>query len=143
MSDAAGIIVLAGRILFAAFFGAVAGVGHITRGGMMEQYAQSMKFPVPALAGWPSGMWLIVGALSIALGIWPDVGALMIAVFAIPAALYFHRYWAIEDEMQKMSQTQLFWRNCIIVGASVIMFGSFVALGPGLRYAITTALFDF
>lgn len=143
MSDAAGIIVLAGRILIAAFFGAVAGVSHITRSAMMEQFAQSTKFPVPGIAGWPTGVWLIVAALSIAFGIWPDVGALMIAVFAIPAALYFHRFWAIQDEMQKMSQTQLFWRNVVIVGVSLIVFGSFVALGPDLRYAITTTLFDF
>jgi hypothetical protein len=27
-------------------------------------------------------VWLVVGALSIALGVWPDVGALMIGCFA-------------------------------------------------------------
>lgn len=45
MSDAAGLIVLAGRILFAVFFGWIAGVGHIRRSKMMEDYARSARFP--------------------------------------------------------------------------------------------------
>ena len=52
MSTANGVIVLAGRILFAIFFGAVAGVGHFRRSKMMEGYAKSAGFPVPAIAGW-------------------------------------------------------------------------------------------
>ncbi len=51
------------------------------------------------------------GAVSVGLGIWPDLGSLMIGAFVIPAGLFFHRFWTLEDEMQKMSQTQLFYRN--------------------------------
>jgi hypothetical protein len=76
MSDTAGVVVLIGRILFAFFFGAVAGVGHFKRDQMMRGYAQQAGFPVPAIAGWVAGLWLISGALSVAAGIWPDVGSL-------------------------------------------------------------------
>ena len=127
MSVANGVIVLAGRILFAAFFGAVAGIGHIRRSKMMEGYAKSAGFPIPAIAGWPVGVWLIAAAASIALGIWPDVGALMVAAFLVPAALFFHA----------------FWRNMIGLGACAMMFGTFVALGPALRFTITAPLFNF
>lgn len=144
MSDAAGAVVLAGRILFAVFFGLVAGLGgHVKMGKMMEGYAAQMKFPFPALAGWPTGLWLLAGAASIALGVWPDVGSLMIIVFLIPAALYFHRFWEVEDEMQKQTASLLFWRNVFGVGAGLVFFGTFVTLGPELRFAITGALFDF
>jgi hypothetical protein len=47
---------------------------------------------VAAIAGWTTGLWLVAGGLSVVLGIWPDVGA-----------LYFHRFWEIEDQMQKMT----------------------------------------
>src|SRR6266498_1410554 len=104
MSAATGAIVLAGRVLFASFFGAVAGVGHIRRSDQMEGYSKGVGFPVPFIAGWPTGLWLIAGAVSIALGIWPDIGALMIAA---------------------------------------VLFGTFVALGPALRFSMTSALFDF
>ena len=143
MSEAAGLIVLAGRILFAVFFAWNAGVGHIRRSRMMEDYARSARFPVAAVAGWPAGLWLITGGLLIALGVWPDVGALMIAAFVIPAAFWFHKFWSIEDQTQKMMQTQLFWRNMIALGASIAMFGMFVTLGEGLRFTVTAPLFNF
>ncbi len=143
MSDAAGVVVLIGRILFAYFFGAVAGVGHFKRDQMMRGYAQQAGFPVPAVAGWVAGLWLMLGAVSVGLGIWPDLGALMIGAFVIPAALFFHRYWTLEDEMQKASQRQLFYRNLVILGAAIVFFGTFVTLGSELRFTITAPLFDF
>jgi putative oxidoreductase len=144
VSVAAGVIVLAGRILFAIFFGPVAGgMGHIQRSGMMEETARSARFPVPSIAGWPTGVWLILGSVSIAFGIWPDIGALMVAAFLLTAAVFFHPFWRIEDPMQKLMQTQLFWRNMIGIAACLVMFGTFAALGPALRFAITGPLFTF
>jgi len=67
----------------------------------------------------------------------------MVLVFAAVAAAYFHRFWELEDEMQKMTQMLLFWRNSFIVAATLFMFATFVELGPALRYAITTALIEF
>jgi putative oxidoreductase len=143
MSDTAGVVVLIGRIVFAFFFGAVAGVGHFKRDQMMRGYAQQAGFPVPAIAGWVAGLWLISGALSVAAGIWPDVGSLMIGAFVIPAALFFHRFWTLEDEMPRTTQTQLFYRNLIALGAALVFFGTFVTLGSELRFTITAPLFDF
>ena len=108
----------------------------------MEDYSRSARFPVPAVAGWPAGLWLIAGGFSIALGVWPDVGTLMIAAFVVPAAFWFHRFWSVEDE-QKMTQTQLFWRNMIALGASIAMFGMFATLGEALRFTVTEPLFNF
>ena len=143
MSEAAGAVVLIGRILFAFFFGAVAGVGHFKRDQMMRGYAAQAGFPIPAIAGWVAGLWLITGAVSVAAGIWPDVGALMIGAFVIPAALFFHGFWTLEDEMQRTTQTQLFYRNLIALGAALVFFGTFVTLGSELRFTITAPLFDF
>lgn len=143
MSDSAGVAALIGRIFFAYWFVAVTGVGHFKRDQMMRDYARQAGFPVPAVAGWVAGLWLVSGAVSIALGIWPDVGSLMIGAFVIPAALFFHRFWTIDDEMQKTLQTQLFYRNLIILGAALVFFATFVSLGSELRFAITGPLFDF
>ena len=142
MSDAAGIFQLIGRILFSVYFIYV-GLGfHVAKSKMAEGYAQSTGFPTPAIAGWPTGLWMAAGGLSIALGIWPDIGALMIAVFAIAAAAYFHRFWELDDPMQKQTQQQLFGRNVIIVGACLVMFAFFIAAGDALRYTITGPAFD-
>jgi uncharacterized membrane protein YphA (DoxX/SURF4 family) len=143
MSDGTGVAVLIGRLVFAYYFGVVAGVGHFKRDEMMRGYAKQAGFPLPALAGWVAGVWLIFGAVSVGLGIWPDLGSLMIAAFVIPATLFFHRFWTFEDAAQKTSQTQAFYRNLIIFGASLVFFGTFVALGSELRFTITAPLFDF
>ncbi|MGH2767196.1 MAG: hypothetical protein ACRDKA_15010 [Actinomycetota bacterium] len=143
MSDTAGAFVLAGRILFALFFGLVAGVGgHIRQSKGMEAYARSMRFPIPAIGGWPTGVWLLVGSVSVGFGIWGDVGSLMIAAFVIPAAAWFHRFWEV-DESQKMMQTGFFFRNLIALAMSLVLFGIFAGLGPGLPFTITEPAFSF
>jgi len=140
MSDNAGAIVLVGRIVFAFFF-AFAGYRHITSGQQMVGYARSSGFPVPAVASWPTGGWLIAAAVSVGVGIWPEIGVLMLIVFLAPAAVWFHAFWtAPEDQVQ--TQTQLFWRNATFIGACIALFGFFTGVGDGLRFAITSALID-
>ena len=141
MSAAAGLVVLAGRVLMA-IFAARSGLAHVRLSGMFEGGARAAGFPAPFLGGRPAGIWLIVASLSLALGVWPDVGALMLAAFVIIAAAWFHRYWQVADEQKRM-QDQLFWRNAVALSASLIMFGSFAAFGPELRFSITAPLFQF
>jgi putative oxidoreductase len=143
VSAAAGAVVLVGRVLFALYFGAVASVAHIRQRQNFEGYAKAMGFPLVPLAGWPAGIWLLVGGLSVALGVWPDVGVLMIALFVVVAAFFFHAYWRLEDAQQKMSQSFLFWRNVIALGACVALFGLFASLGAALRFSVTAPLFQF
>ncbi len=143
MSDAAGIVALVGRLLFGLYFAALGTGFHIPKTKMAEEYARSMRFPFPGIAGWPTGLWMTAGGLSIAFGIWPDIGALMIAAFAIPAAAWFHRFWEVEDPMQRSFQQGYFGRNVIIVGACLVMFALFATAGDSLRYAITGPAFTF
>ena len=52
MSDAAGVVVLIGRIMFAYWFIAVTGVGHFKNDRMMRGFAQQAGFPSrPSPAG--------------------------------------------------------------------------------------------
>jgi putative oxidoreductase len=143
MSGAAGVIALIGRSLFGLYFVFTGAGFHIPRSKMAEGYARSMKFPLPGIAGWPTGLWMAAGGLSVALGIWPDVGTLMIAAFAIPAAAWFHRFWEVEDPMQRQFQQGYFGRNVIIVGACLVMFAMFAAAGDSLRYTIIGPAFTF
>jgi putative oxidoreductase len=137
MSPTAGIIALVGRLLFGLYFVFLGAGFHVTKSKMAEEYARAMRFPLPGVAGWPTGLWMAAGGLSLALGIWPDIGALMIAAFAIPAAAWFHRFWEVEDPMQRQFQQGYFGRNVIIVGACLVMFTFFAAAGDALRYTIT------
>jgi len=140
MSAASGALLLAGRIAFAYFF-ARAGYRHVRGGEQMTGYARGIGFPMPALASWPAGTWLILGAVSVAAGIWPDIGALMLIAFLLPAGGWFHAFWKAPPE-QRMIQEQMFWRNVTLIAACLALFGVFAGLGHGLRFAVTTSAID-
>lgn len=139
MSAGVGAIILAGRVLYSIFF-VRSGWGHLTKREVMVTTAEKAGFPFPYLAGWPAGVWLFAGSASIVLGIWPDIGALMLGLFVIPAAIYFHRFWTIDDPAQRRPQALAFYRNVEIMGASLVMFGLFGWVGTSLRFAMTRPL---
>ncbi|HXF72949.1 MAG TPA: DoxX family protein [Actinomycetota bacterium] len=141
MSDAAGIVFLVGRVVFALPF-LTTSMFHLRQGAQAEGYAKSVGFPFPGLAGWPAGLWLVAGAGSIALGVWPDLGSLMIALWAIPTILWFHPYWKMEGE-QRMTQQLLFRRNVMFLGAALALFAVFASLGPQAPFTLVDPLFRF
>ncbi len=140
VSDSAGIVLLVGRIVFSFFF-VFAGYRHIVGGTPFVEHARAAGFPLPILAGWPSGLWLIVGGLSVAVGVWPDIGVLMVAAFLVPAVIWFHAYWRAPEE-QKMMQTQLFFRNVTFIGACIALFAFFATVDEGVRFAVTGSLIN-
>lgn len=140
MIDAVAWILLLGRILFGAMW-VNSAIGHVTQGQGSIGYATSMRFPLPRLAAWPSGLWLVAGSLSIAVGLWADVGALMLALFATLAAAWFHRFWEIDDPQQRSAQRQNFWRNATLVGGCLVIFALFTTFGHDLPLTMTDPFF--
>jgi hypothetical protein len=65
----------------------------------------------------------------------------MVGAFVIPAALYFHSYWKLDDPAQKQMQAVNLCRNIAFLGPSLALFGLFAAAGHGLRFSITPPLF--
>jgi putative oxidoreductase len=142
MSDIGALIFLIGRILFPLGVLIAGTTFHIGKSAMAEGYAKQMGFPVSAVAGWPTGIWMTAGSLSVILGVWGDVGALMIAAFVVPAAAWFHRFWAMDDPQQKMTQNAYFFRNVALLGGSLILFAVFATVGHDLSFTLTDPLFD-
>lgn len=143
MGEAAGGFVLAGRILIGGHFIIFAGfMGHIMGSKGMEGYAKAMRFPVPAIAGWPTGIWLVLGGTSVAFGIWGDIGSLMIIAFLVIAAAWFHRFWQVGEDQQLM-QMGFFWRNMFGTAALLVLFALFAEFGSDLPYTITDSLISF
>jgi uncharacterized membrane protein YphA (DoxX/SURF4 family) len=141
MSSGIGAVFLVGRILFSIFFVALSGVGHIRRDAMMTGYAKSARMPLPVLAGWPSGVWLIAGGLSVAAGAWADAGSLMLGLFVTLAAFQFHRFWTISDDAQRSTQKQAFWRNIALLGACLNLFAVTSSFGAKIPLTLTGPLF--
>ncbi len=139
MSTTASAILLVGRILFVALF-LVSAQGHIANHARFAATARG-RIPVPYVAGWPVGVWLVLAIFSIVLGIWPDVGALMMAAFLIPTAILFHPFWTFSDAAQRRTQRGSFFRNVSLLGATLALFAFLTVTGPG-QFAITGSLFN-
>ncbi len=134
MSALAGAVLLIGRILFAGLF-AFSARGHIQNHSRFIGIARG-KLPVTFLAGWPTGLFLLLADISIAAGVWPDVGALMIAAFVLPAALLFHPFWTVSDAAARRTQEGSFYRNVTLLGAALSLFALFAAVGH-IPFALT------
>jgi putative oxidoreductase len=134
VSTFGGIVLLIGRILFVALFVSAAR-GHIKNHPRYVE-GSGKKLPFPVLAGWPAGAWLLVGAVSIVVGIWADLGSLMIAAFLVPAAILFHPFWSETDPAARRTQESSFYRDVSLLGAALALFALFAASGH-VPFALT------
>ena len=139
MSTAASAILFVGRLLFVGLFMSTA-VNHIRSRDRYVAIAKG-RIPIPYVAGWPAGVWLLLADVSLVLGVWPDIGALMLAAFLVPITILFHPFWAISDPAQRRTQEMNFYRNVSLVGAALALFALFSVVGPG-RFAITGSLLN-
>ena len=139
MSTLAGLILLAGRILFGGMF-AFAARGHIANHSRYVE-GSGRKLPIPYLAGWPTGVLFIVADVSIIAGIWPDIGALLLVAFLIPAGLLFHPFWTLTDAAARRTHEGSFYRDVSLLGAALAFFALFASIGH-VPFALTGSLLN-
>ena len=114
-------IFLTGRVLFSVFF-LISGYNHLTKTGMLAQYAGSQGVPAPKLAVPVTGLMLVAGGLSILLGFEPRWGALLLVAFLVPTAFIMHRFWGVADPMTAQNQMIHFWKNIVMAGAALMLY---------------------
>ena len=128
------IILIVGRILFALIF-INSGFAHFSQREAMTGYAQFKKVPAAKLAVPLSGLMILLGGLSVVLGLWMDLGALLLAAFLILSAFMMHNFWTIQDAQAKQGEMINFFKNLSLAGAALIIFvlvGSGVDFGPSI-----------
>lgn len=117
------VIVLIGRILFAAIFIAAAprhfsaeGIGHATDLGV----------PLAGIVVPLSGVMSLLGGLSIAIGYRARLGACLIVAFLIPVTLMMHAFWKAGDPAAVHTQQAMFIKNVSMLGAAllIVYFGA-------------------
>lgn len=136
------IVFLIGRILFAFMF-VMSGVNHLTKADHMVGYAQFKGVPSPKLAVQGSGVVLLLGGLSVILGVWADLGAIVLAAILVIMAVKMHNFWAIEDAQAKQADMIGFMKNISMAGGAVFMFALMAIDGAKYGPAITESLFNF
>lgn len=125
------VIVLIGRILFVAVFAGSA-MGHLTQSDQMGGYAEARGVRPGKQLTLLTGAQLLVGVVSVLLGVLPDLGALLIALFVIPTAFLMHAFWKETDpQAQQMEQIQ-FMKNISLGGGAILLFALFAGTDVGL-----------
>ncbi len=107
---------LAGRVLLGGFF-IISGVRHFQHLPMMAGFTGSKGVPSPKLAVMISGLMIILGGVSILLGVRPHWGIALVSAFLIPVTLIMHQYWKHTDPMMRINDQVNFMKNVAILGA--------------------------
>jgi uncharacterized membrane protein YphA (DoxX/SURF4 family) len=132
------VVLLIGRVLFVAlFFGSA--VGHLTQTTAMAGYAASKGVPMAKPATAASGVVMVLGGLSVLLGVWGDLGALLLLVFLLPTAFLMHAFWRETDPSAKQTEMIQFNKDMALAGAALAFLWVF-SQDPGLT--VTGPLFS-
>jgi putative oxidoreductase len=124
------VLVLIGRILFAALF-LNSAIGHLTQSKAMAGYAGSKGVPAPRAVVFASGILLAAGSLSVLLGIWADLGALLM-----------HNFWTLSNAEARQDDMIHFLKDVALSGACLMLLAFFSFVGDDLGLTITGPLFD-
>ncbi|MEU1982782.1 DoxX family membrane protein [Nocardia sp. NPDC019395] len=133
------VVILIGRVMFVILFLSSA-LGHFTQTKAMAGYAQAKGVPMPEMAVRASGALMLLGSLSILLGIWADLGALLLLVMIVPTMIMMHNFWKETDPEATQAETIQFNKDLALAGALVMLFG-FFARTDELGLTITGPLF--
>lgn len=117
---AASTIFIIGRILFGGFF-ILSGINHFQHASTMTPYATSKGVPAAKAAVIASGILILLGGLSVLVGMWPQIGALLIAIFLIIVTPKMHPFWKASDPTQRMNEKINFMKNVALLGATLLI----------------------
>jgi uncharacterized membrane protein YphA (DoxX/SURF4 family) len=68
-------------------------------------------------------MLLLVGSISLLLGLWPPLGIACIALFLLGVSPMMHNFWAISDPAQRTADMINFSKNMALLGGGLMALG--------------------
>ena len=107
---------LVGRILAGGYF-LMGAFHHFTSTHQMARAAAMHGVPAPTAAVLVAGVLLLVGGLSLLLGVFPRIGVAALVLFLVPVTLIMHAFWADRDPMLRMNDVINFTKNIGLLGA--------------------------
>jgi putative oxidoreductase len=81
--------------------------------------AARLGLPNPEALVRANGAAMVVGGLSVALGLYPRVGAAALVGSMIPTTYAGHPYWQHQDEAKRFADRIHFFKNLSLIGALV------------------------
>jgi uncharacterized membrane protein YphA (DoxX/SURF4 family) len=131
------VVFLIGRILFAYLFLGSA-VAHLTQAKAMGGYAGAKGIPSPELMTRLTGVQILLGGVSVLLGIWGDLGSILIVLFLLGTSFLMHTFWKESDATARQMEMIQFNKDIALAGAALAFWWAF---DTGVGLTITGPLF--
>ncbi|MCS7170596.1 MAG: DoxX family protein, partial [Candidatus Kapabacteria bacterium] len=99
----------------------------------LAQYAAAKGVPAPVVMVYLGGVLLLVGAVTILLGVHVPLGVAALLVFLVPVTLWVHNFWSVHDPVQRMVEMVQFTKNVALIGATLLLLAipeQWWSLGP-------------
>ena len=110
-----------GRVLLGGYF-IRSGYMHFKHLAMMTGYAQSKGVPMASGAVMLTGLMMLFGGAGVLLGAYVAVSISLLAFFLLITTFQMHRYWEIQDPMQRMGEQVNFYKNLGLLGAVLMLY---------------------
>jgi uncharacterized membrane protein YphA (DoxX/SURF4 family) len=131
------VVFLIARILYSALFLGSA-MAHLTKTEAMAGYVAAKGIPLAKPLTQLTGVQILLGGLSVLLGVWGDLGSLLLALFLIPTAVLMHGFWKETDPMSRQMEMVQFNKDVALGGAALAFYWVF---GHDVGITITHSLF--
>jgi putative oxidoreductase len=84
-------------------------------------YARSRSVPVPLFAVPLSGLMLLLGGVSLVMGVLPAAGVALLVGVLVSSAFVMHPFWRIADAAARAEERSRFRRNVILTAATLAL----------------------
>jgi putative oxidoreductase len=94
---------------------------HFRNLNSLAGWVQSKNLPAPKLLVILSGFFLLVGGVTILLGIYVEIGVLSLTLFFLPVTFLMHDFWRETDPQMKMMHMINFMKNLALWAAILVL----------------------
>lgn len=112
-----------GRFLLGSFF-VYNGINHFLKRKEIAEYAGAKHVPQPDAAVIASGIALLAGGTSLALGLKPKLGAASVIGFLAAVTPTIHNFWRDEDPGERMHNMVDFSKNLALLSGVLALADS-------------------
>ncbi|MCX6716089.1 MAG: DoxX family membrane protein [Candidatus Taylorbacteria bacterium] len=111
---------LIGRIVFALYW-LVAAYDHLFKSDSLVGYTASKGVKSAKFAVIGTGVLLLLGGLSILLGLYVKIGIVLLVIFLIGVSFKMHAFWKETEPMARMGDRINFTKNMALAGALLML----------------------
>lgn len=114
------VLFLIGRIVFGGFF-LTSGFSDLRHYRFFVPLVAASGVPFPRFAVIFAGLLILIGGISIVLGLWPRAGICLIILFLVLVTPIAHAFWGQKNRQQHADDLNNFTKNMGLLGGSLMM----------------------